>query len=118
LNAKADPVGLCNQVLGRLAVEKVLDDGTILAVDNLTSAEVKKIWEINRGLHVLDAWEPSKFRNLTMTDVEKRIAAVRAQIDAISDLNPAKTALNSMYADMQKMARVIIWLLKREMQEI
>ena len=104
MNAKADPVGLCNLVLGRLAVEKVLDDGTVLAVDNLTSAEVKKIWEINRGLHILDGWEPSGLRNLTLTQVQ-------TAVNNISDLSSAKAVI-------MKLAEVVLWLLKREMNEV
>jgi len=67
---------------------------------------------------VLDAWEASKFRSLSIQDIEGWLATVQTQIDAVTNLATAKTALNSMYADMQKMAKVIIWLLKREMGEI
>jgi hypothetical protein len=118
LNAKADPVALCNQVLGRQAVVKVLDGGSVLAVDDLTPNEIKTIVDINFDRHKLDQWESSKLRSLTIEQINNRIATVQAQIDAVTNIATAKTALNSMYADMQKMARIILWLLKRETGEL
>ena len=110
-------VALCNQVLGRNAVVMYSGDGTISGYD-LTEAELSKIRDLVHRFNTLDSWESSKLRNLTIEDINNRIAQVQAQIDAVSNVATAKTALNSMYADMQKMARIIIWLLKREMNEL
>jgi hypothetical protein len=71
--------------------------------------------DLREQFNILDAWESSKLRNLTIQQINDRVATVQAQIDAVTNVATAKTALNSMHADMQKMARVIIWLLKREM---
>jgi len=86
--------------------------------DDFTLNEEQEAKEIVAHLNDLDGWESSKLRNLTIQQINDRIATVQAQIDAVSNVATAKTALNSMYADMQKMARIIIWLLKREMNEL
>jgi hypothetical protein len=90
----------------------------IETTDTFTDAELQQAQDAVRDLDRLDSWESSKLRNLTITDINNRIATVQTQIDAVTNVATAKTALNSMYADMQKMARVIIWLLKREMDQI
>jgi len=110
----------CNEVLGRNALITGGNEGSVSYLDgyDLTSAELATIKDVNRRFDVLDSWETSKLRNLTITDVENWIATVQAQINAISDLKTAKTALNSTYTITKIMARIIIWLLKREMQEI
>ena len=107
----------CNQALGRNAVVAYGSDGLVSGND-LTPAEIAIIKDINKRFSTLDSWEPSKLRNLTIQQINDRIATVQGQIDAVTNVATAKTALNSMYADMQKMARIIIWLLKREMNEL
>jgi hypothetical protein len=104
----------CNLALGRNAVISAGRDGLINAID-LSDSDLVTLGLVNKRLNVLDSWESSKLRNLTIQDINNRIATVQTQIDAVTNVATAKTALNSMYADMQKMARVIIWLLKREM---
>jgi hypothetical protein len=89
----------------------------LLMVTNadLTAGELQSLKEAAKKLDILDTYDASKLRNLTITDINNRIATVQSQIDAVTNVATAKTALNSMYADMQKMARIILWLLKREM---
>jgi hypothetical protein len=107
----------CNQAIGRPAVTTCGGDGRVWGID-LTDNDLIKIHEINKALDVVDSWESSKLRNLTIQQINDRIAIVQTQIDAVTNVATAKTALNSMYADMQKMARIIIWLLKREQGEL
>ena len=92
-------------------------DGTVEFRNVPTLSEIQEIKDSALRFDFLDSWEPSKLRNLTIQDINSRIATVQAQIDAVTNVAAAKTALNSMHADMQKMARIIIWLLKREMGE-
>jgi len=86
--------------------------------DDFTDSESQRLLDIVDRRDMLDSWEPSKLRNLTIQQINDRIATVQNQIDAVTNVATAKTTLNSMYADMQKMARIIIWLLKREMNEL
>ena len=90
----------------------------LYTTDVFTDAEMQTVYDIIRRFDKLDDWEPSKLRNLTIQQINDRIATVQAQIDAVSNVATAKTALNSMYADMQKMARIILWQLRREMGEL
>jgi hypothetical protein len=106
-----------NSLLGRTAIIRADPDGALEGT-NVTSDELVTMRQVNHNYDMLDSWEPSKLRDLTLQQINNRIATVQAQIDAVTNAATAKTALDSMYADMQKMARIIIWLLKREMNEL
>jgi hypothetical protein len=68
-------------------------------------------------LQKLDECEPSKLRNLTFEQLNNEIASLGAEIDAAQNLNEAKAVLKSLLVDDAKAWRVILWLLKREMNE-
>jgi hypothetical protein len=53
---------------------------------------------------ILDTYEPSKLRNLTL-------AQVNTTVDNISDLASAKVIV-------KKLAQVVLWLLKKEMNQL
>jgi len=111
-------VAACNSHLARQVVSSADPDGVIRAFSELSESDLRVIRNVNHNFHTLDSWESSKLRNLTIQQINDRIDTVQAQIDAVTNVATAKTALNSMYADMQKMAQIIIWQLKREMGEL
>lgn len=107
----------CNQTLGRVAVVSVGSDGIISAVD-LTAQELLVVQNVNRRFHVLDSWESSKLRNLTLNQLNNEIASLDAEIDAAGNLAAAKVVLKKILADDAKAWRIILWLLKREMNHL
>ena len=89
--------------LGSASIEHV-KDGYLLRFSGATPTEVDVALRLVDPVNRLDDWEPSKFRGLTIEQVD-------ARLDAIGNLADAKPVLKTM-------ARVILWLLKREMNEV
>ena len=98
----ADFVLRCNSALGRTGLVTAGSDGLISAVD-LTPEELETIKRVNKAFDKLDSWEPTRLRDLTLAQVE-------AKVDSISNLTEAKAVIKTM-------ARILLWLLKREMGE-
>lgn len=114
---KSGFVEACNNALGRTAVVTYGSDGVISGFD-LTSGDLAKIREVNRRYDVLDSKEQSKLRNLTWTQLENEITARQNEINAVTNLAQAKTAMLNLLADEAKAWRIVLWLMKREMNEL
>ena len=107
----------CNQQLGRNAILSVGSDGYIAGVD-LTDAELTTIQRVNVRVDRLDEWESSKLRNLTLDQINTEVTTRQNEINAATNLAQAKTAMLNLLADDAKAWRIILWLLKREMNEL
>jgi hypothetical protein len=111
----------CNQLLGRSAVitgdAVQLADNQILGND-LTPTELSILNTVNKRFEVLDSWEQSKLRNLTLDQINNEITARQNEINAATNLTQAKTAMLNLLTDDAKAWQIILWLLKREMNEL
>lgn len=98
-----DFMNRANAKLGREAVQSVGSDGFITGF-NITEDEMRILREVNHKIDMLDSIDPAKLRKLT-------IAQLNAQIDALTSLADTKTVLK-VYG------RVLLWLVKREINEL
>lgn len=86
--------------------------------DNFTANEEKQLKDIIAKRDTLDSKEQSKLRNLMWTQLENEITARQNEINAVTNLAQAKTAMLNLLADEAKAWRIVLWLMKREMQEL
>jgi aminoglycoside phosphotransferase (APT) family kinase protein len=88
---------------GNYSIEQTRE-GYLLRFNQASPVDVDAALRLVDPVNLLDDWEPSKFRGLTIEQVNERL-------DAIQSLADAKPVLKTM-------ARVLLWLLKREMNEV
>jgi hypothetical protein len=86
--------------------------------DDFTVEEEKGFRDILAKRDNLDAWESSKFRNLTLAQVNNEITARQTEINVATNLAQAKTAMLNLLQDDAKAWRIVLWLMKREMNEL
>jgi hypothetical protein len=110
----------CNSALERNAIlyVDVMPRNYMVASDNLTDAELEIIKSVNKRFDILDSWESSKLRNLTLTQLNTEITTRQNAINACTTLAQAKIELLNLLTDEAKAWRIILWLLKREMNQI
>lgn len=91
---------------------------TVNTTDNFSADEEKQVRDIIAKRALLDSWEASKLRNLTLDQLNNEITTRQAEINAVTNLTQAKTAMLNLLTDEAKAWRIILWLLKREQEEL
>lgn len=122
LPSKCDDISKFNVRLGAKFPNRIVGVSspplTIITMDDFTPSELGIVEDICRSFETLDSWESSKFRNLTLTQINNEVASLDAEIDAAGNLATAKVVLKKILVDNAKVWRIILWLLKREMNQL